>query len=576
MLSRTRPQILICEQLDSVGLELLKNHADVTVNLNIDNKTLKSIVGEYDALIIGPETQVKEDILEAGNDLRVIGTTSSTVENIDVSTATSKGIRIVSAAEINVVSIAELVLGLMLMLARKLPEATQRQANHVGGIRLAGKTLGLVGFDPIARQVATVAHAFGMHIIVSTKLANVEINQLPHIQPVEFHKLLQESDFVSLHENIKSSSECLIGAKEMSMMRPTAYLLNCSSESLINATAAIEQLDGGYFAGIGMDVPTRLSESMEQLVNHAKVVATPAIGSKTEEAQQEISNEVAAQIIDILEHNEPSSLLPLAVVPLEKIMPHESIDQKRVDRLKNRLENMGRLANPPIVTPLEDRYMVLDGATRTAALKQLGYPHAVVQITTEEEGLGLHTWYHVIQKITEGDLKKLLEELPDITLEAVQPDQAADRMFEYGALCYVHFGNGDAYLIQPRVGVNRLDALNMLTETYIEASFVDRTLESDLARLKSEYNDLTALVVFPEYTVGQVMQVTLSGRYFPAGITRFLIPGRILRVNAELEILKSKSMSLSEKNRWLRRHLEEKVQGNHVRFYSESIYLLDE
>ena len=100
MLSRTRPQILICEQLDSVGLELLKNHADVTVNLNIDNKTLKSIVGEYDALIIGPETQVKEDILEAGTDLRVIGTTSSTVENIDVSTATSKGIRIVSAAEI--------------------------------------------------------------------------------------------------------------------------------------------------------------------------------------------------------------------------------------------------------------------------------------------------------------------------------------------------------------------------------------------------------------------------------------------------------------------------------------------
>ena len=94
--------------------------------------------------------------------------------------------------------------------------------------------------------------------------------------------------------------------------------------------------------------------------------------------------------------------------------------------------------------------------------------------------------------------------------------------------------------------------------------------------LKGEYPDLTALVVFPEYTVGQVMQVTLGGRYFPAGITRFLIPGRILRVNADLDILKSQQMSLNEKNRWLRRHLEEKMEGNHIRFYSESIYLLDE
>jgi hypothetical protein len=228
------------------------------------------------------------------------------------------------------------------------------------------------------------------------------------------------------------------------------------------------------------------------------------------------------------------------------------------------------------VTPLEDRYMVLDGATRTAALKQLGYPHAVVQITTEEEGLDLHTWFHVIQKIDSAALKHLLEGLTGISLEPVEAGQAADRMFEYGALCYIHFGNGDAYLIQPEVGVNRLDALNLLTETYIEASFVDRTLENDIARLKSDYPDITALVVFPEYTVGQVMQVTLGGRYFPAGITRFIIPGRILRINADLEILKSEKMSLNEKNRWLRRHLEDKVQGNHVRFYRESVYLLDE
>ncbi|MEM9774624.1 MAG: NAD(P)-dependent oxidoreductase [Chloroflexota bacterium] len=562
MSNRKIPKVLVCENIESVGLEMLKNHTEVTELTASDSLKIESLLAEFDALIANPDLEISAEMLAKAEQLKVIGYTSSTAGKLDQAAAQKLGVHIITTPELNSVSVAELAFGMLLVLARNLH---QKDQVHKPGVRLSGKTLGLVGYDAAAKQIAVRAQAFGMRVLAATKLANVEINQSSEIEAVELRTLLQEADFISLHENIKDDGP-LIGEAELFMMRPGSFLVNCATPNFVDIEAAIKRLDGGSLAGLGIDSP----------VNHPKIFSTESIGGSTSEAIQEASIQIAEQIIDILENNEPGALLPLAVVPMDKIMPHESIDQKRVDKLKGRLEDMGLLANPPIVTPLEDRYMVLDGATRTAAMKQLGFPHAVVQITTEEQGLGLHTWYHVIQNIGTKELKELLDNLPDISLEPVDADQAADRMFEYGALCYMHFGNGSAYLVQPAVGVNRLDALNLLTETYIEAAYVDRTLESDLARLKSEYLDVTALVVFPEYTVGQVMQVTLSGRYFPAGITRFIIPGRILRVNADLEILKTTSMSLTEKNRWLRRHLEEKVQGNHVRFYRESIYLLDE
>jgi len=125
--------------------------------------------------------------------------------------------------------------------------------------------------------------------------------------------------------------------------------------------------------------------------------------------------------------------------------------------------------------------------------------------------------------------------------------------------------------------VNRLDALNQFTETYIEAAHVDRTLNSNIISLKNEVAGFTAVVIFPAYTVPQVIQTTLeSGRLFPAGITRFIIPGRILRLNADISILRSPDTPLREKNRWLHQELLKRQASGGIRRYDESVYLLDE
>jgi hypothetical protein len=170
----------------------------------------------------------------------------------------------------------------------------------------------------------------------------------------------------------------------------------------------------------------------------------------------------------------------------------------------------------------------------------------------------------------------LLKGLPHISIIESKPQKILDDMVEYGGMCYLHTVAGQVWLVQPAAGVNRLEALNTLTDTYIKtAGQVTRTLNHNMATLRQEYPDLAALVIFPKYTVEQVLQIAQAGRTLPAGITRFIIPGRVLRLNVELKPLKS-DRSLSQKNEWLYQLVMEKLSTGQVRYYEEPVYLLDE
>ncbi len=576
------PRVLICDAIHEAGIEMLRQHAEVDVKLGISQKELGSIIGDYEAIVVRSTTQIGADVLELAVNLRVIGRAGAGLDNIDVLTAQEKEIEVVNSPNANTLAVAEHTMGLMIALARQLATADKTMKagewakKKLMGIGLAGRTLGIVGFGRIGRQVAIRAQAFGMRVIVNQSRPTPELNLEAGVETVSLPELLQQADFVTLHVPSRPETINLINAETVQHMKPTAYLINTARGGVVNEADLLGAIDSGQIAGAALDVFETEPATNSELALHAKVIATPHIAASTSDAQYNAAVTVAQKINDILESVDVENILPLKVVAMSDIFPHESIDQKRVDRLKGRLDGEGLLVNPPIVTEVEGRYMVLDGATRTAALKQMGVPHTVVQISTPESGLDLHTWYHVIQKITPKALFELLEELPDISLVKVDAEKADDNMFAYGALCYVQLANNDTYLIQPHVGINRLDALNKLTETYIGHSYVDRTLEKEMGVLRYEYPELTALVVFPEYTISQVMQVTLSGRYFPAGITRFIIPDRILRINADLNYLRDESVSLREKNKWLNDILQQKVQNNHIRFYREPVYLLDE
>ena len=578
-----RPHILICDPIHEVGLKMLQAHMHVAVKKELSPDELLSIVHEYDGIVVHSRTVVNTELIDHALNLRLIGRAGSGFDDIDVLYAHEKEIAVINCPDANTLSVAEHTMGLLLSLARRLPRAYSSlmagewETHQLIGTGLSGKTLGIVGFGRVGREVAIRAEAFGMKLLVNEPTNTPELRLQGNVQRVDLNDLLQEADFISLHVPLRDETRHMIGAAQLALMKPTAYLINTARGGLIDEVALLTALEEGRIAGTALDVFQKAPLPNRALIEHPQVIATPRIAASTDDAHLAASITLAEQIIEFFQEVEVSTVLPLRVVPMDKVMPHEHFDQKRVDRLANRIEEDGMLGNPPVVVESDDgRYIVLDGATRTTAMKQLGYKHGIVQVISTEDGLGLHTWYHVICQIDVDVLLDLLQTLPDVRMEVSDIDEVADKMFEYGGLCYVQTVDNRVFLIYPSQKVNRLEALNQFTEAYIEAGHVDRTLNSNILSLKNEYDALAAVVIFPEYTVNQVMQATLSsGRLFPAGITRFIIPGRILRLNADLSVLKS-DVSLREKNRWLHELLVEKQGKGGIRFYGEPVYLLDE
>lgn len=581
---RRRPRILICDEIHEAGIELLQSYADVEIKTGLSPAELCDVVAPYDGLIARSATQITANVIKHGLNLKIVGRAGSGLDNVDVEAARAAQIAVVNSPDANTLAVAEHTLALLLALARHLPQAAASmkagkwQKSQLLGSGLAGKTLGIIGFGRIGQQVALRAQAFGMKILVNQRSVTPELQMQAEVTAVDLHDLLRQADFVSLHVPLKPETKNLIGAAEVALMKSDAYLINTARGGVVDEAALLAALVDGRIAGAALDVFTQEPAVNQALVQHERVIATPHIAASTETAQEEAAITIAERFIEFFQQVDVETVLPLRVVPLGRVFPHENVDHKRVNRLARRLDEEGRLGNPPIVTEAGDgRYMVLDGATRTAAMQQLGFPHAIVQVVNTEDGLGLKTWHHLIRQIRENDLINLLAQLPYVRLEPIAPAEAAKAMFEYGGLCYLHTVTDKAYLAQPALGVNRLDALNQLTETYIEAAHVDRTLKSNIISLKNEVVGFTAVVLFPEYTVSQVIQTTLSsGRLFPAGITRFIIPGRVLRLNADISILRSPDIPLREKNRWLHEQLLQRQASGGIRRYDEPVYLLDE
>ncbi|HID54015.1 MAG TPA: hypothetical protein EYP41_18505 [Anaerolineae bacterium] len=579
-----RPRILVCEPIHQKGLDMLRDYMDVDVCPDLNRQEFLDAIVDYDGLIVGRDMEVDAELIRYGLNLKIIGRPGARLGNIDVAAAREADVQVVNSPDANTLAVAEHTIALMLALARQLIPAVysmnagEWEPTQLMGTGLHGKTLGIVGFGRVGPQVAARAQAFGMEILVHQKPITPELQMAEDVTLVELPELLRRSDFVSLHVSLRAETQHMIGAAELALMKPSAYLINTARGEVVDEDALLAALDAGQIAGAALDVFAKEPALNQTLIRHERVIATPHIAASTEDAQQATAVTIAELFIEFFEQVDVETVLPLRIVPMDRVFPHENIDLKRVNRLARRLAEDGVLGNPPVVTEVGDgSYMVLDGATRTSAMKQLNFPHALVQVISPESGLGLKTWYHVIQQIREDQLMELLAALPLVRLEEVDPEEADKAMFEYGGLCYLHTASDRAWLVFPAEGANRLDALNQLTETYIEAAHVDRTLNDNVISLKNEYEAMTAVVIFPAYTVEQVIQTTLeSGRLFPAGITRFLIPGRILRLNADLSVLKSREMTLREKNRWLHETLVERQAKGGIRYYGEPVYLLDE
>ncbi|MEX2280840.1 MAG: NAD(P)-dependent oxidoreductase [Acidimicrobiia bacterium] len=576
-----RSRILIADTIAEAGLDILRAHFDVDVATDLEPERLIEIVGEYEAMVVRSATKVTADVVAAAHRMKVIARAGAGLDTIDVKAALDRDIEVINSPDANTLAVAELTMGLVLALARNIApadasmKAGEWEKSKLAGIGIAGKTLGIIGFGRIGQAVAARATAFGMRVVANQRRPTPELFLEAGVEPLDLFDLLAQSDFVTVHVPGHPDTEGLIDADVLAAMKPTAYLINTARGSVLDEDALATALDKGELAGAALDVWSREPAIDHPLAKRPDVLATPHLGASTGDAQTSAAEDVARQLVALLSTQPAESVLPLRFVPLDQVVPHEATDPRRSARLAESIAEEQILRNPPIVAAVGDRYVVLDGATRTDALRTMGIPHVVVQDVGVDGGLGLETWHHVIRSVDGSTLRRILSAIPEIVITECDPDEAADRVIESGALCSVRFFEGDALVLSSSGGANRFDALASISDTYTANAVISRTLERDVSKVAAWYPDGVALVEYPEFTVEQVLLAARSGRLLPAGVTRFLVPGRVLRLELPLAML-SDPRDLDAKNRWLHDHLSEKQRHGKIRYYREPVYLLDE
>ncbi len=300
-------KVLIADRIDKEGIEFLRQHADVTVEPGLKPESLKAKIGAYDALIVRSQTKVRADTIESGKKLKVIGRAGVGTDNIDIEAATRKGIVVVNAPTSNTVSAAEHTVALMLALARHVPEANNQlksgrwQREKLIGIELRDKTLGIIGLGNVGSEVAKRAQAFEMHVIAHDPFISPDFARNIKVDLVPLDQLLAEADFLSLHVPLTATTTELIGAEELTKVKPTARIINCARGGLVDEKAVVEAVKEGRLAGAAFDVFTTEPLTDSALFKNQRIIVTPHLGASTTEAEAKAAKDIAEQVLTVLQ-----------------------------------------------------------------------------------------------------------------------------------------------------------------------------------------------------------------------------------------------------------------------------------
>lgn len=302
-------KVLVASKISQKAIELMKSAGlAVEVANEPPEPELARLIKGFDALIVRSKPRVTRQVIEAADRLRVIARAGVGLDNIDVEAAKERGIAVVNAPESVTQSVAELAVGLMLAVMRKiaLSDRKMREGHWIKheavGTELYGKVLGVVGFGRIGRAVARICRfGFGMRVLYTDVSCNVEAGKELGAECVDLDTLLREADVVTIHVPLTPETRHLIDERRLRSMKRTAILINTARGAVVDTNALVKALKEGWIAGAGLDVfeeePLPKDHPLLGLDN---VVLTPHIGASTQEAQDRAGVEVAKKVIEIL------------------------------------------------------------------------------------------------------------------------------------------------------------------------------------------------------------------------------------------------------------------------------------
>lgn len=333
-------KVLVADSLSKEGLKILEEVEDFQVDYkpDISADELKQIIPEYDVLVVRSRTKVCKDTIANAKNLKIIGRAGAGVDTIDVAAATDKGIIVMNTPGGNTISTAEHTIGLILAVMRKIPEAhiSMREGKwdkkKFVGNELREKTLGIIGFGRVGREVATRLYSFGMRILVYDPYVAPEIFVKYSAEGVELKELLERSDVITIHTPGGEDTRNLISDQEFEIMKPGVFIINCARGGIINEQALIKALESGKVSGAALDVfekePLDPEHPLRKIPN---VVLTPHLGASTKEAQLSVAVQIAQQIVDAIKNNIVRNAVNAPSIEpelLEKMRPYLNLAEK--------------------------------------------------------------------------------------------------------------------------------------------------------------------------------------------------------------------------------------------------------
>jgi D-3-phosphoglycerate dehydrogenase / 2-oxoglutarate reductase len=301
-------KILVAEPIAKAGFDLLAAQPGWEV-IQADPKTFQDHLEDCEALIVRSAVKVNKDLIKKAPKLRVVGRAGVGVDNVDLPAATNAGILVLNTPGGNAVSVAEHALGLMLAMARSIPNASQStkagkwEKRKFIGNELRGKTLGVAGLGSIGREVVMRARGFGMRIIGMDPYVSLQQAEDLNVTLVDLAGLLEQSDYLTLHVALTPETTKMINRETLAKMKQGARLVNCARGELVDLDHLTEALASGHLGGAALDVfdPEPLPAG-HPIFEQASLIATPHIGGSTEEAQEIVGIRIAEQVAEYLKN----------------------------------------------------------------------------------------------------------------------------------------------------------------------------------------------------------------------------------------------------------------------------------
>ncbi|MGI0026353.1 MAG: D-2-hydroxyacid dehydrogenase [Nitrosopumilaceae archaeon] len=300
--------VLICDQVAPILNDILqKNGLKITYEPEITPDQIKEKIGNFDIVVVRSRTKITKEMIDRASKCKIIARVGVGLDNIDVGAAKTKEIRVINAVEGAMNAVAELVLGLMLSLAREIPRADREIRNgkwlkkELMGTELSGKYLGIVGLGNIGKKLAKHARALNMNIIGYDVIPIPEdFSREVGLIKADLDTLISSADYISFHVPFTESTHHLVNSQLLAKMKKNACLINTSRGEIIDENALYAALKEGKIAGAALDVFESEPATGNKLATLPNVICTPHIGAQTKEAQALAANVIAEKIIMIL------------------------------------------------------------------------------------------------------------------------------------------------------------------------------------------------------------------------------------------------------------------------------------